>query len=111
MVTEQARPAICPNCEQVYDPSRTYFCDRCGERFPWAVDAEPLPSGVMVVRLLLGFGAALLFAWVGITLVPLQSFSEDGATGLFINMMGWFSFGMALVAVAIALPREQDQSG
>jgi hypothetical protein len=52
----------------------------------------------MVARLLLGIGAAVLFAWVGFTLVT--------ATDGFSNMMGWFSFAMAMVAVAVALPRE-----
>ena len=103
MVSEQARPTTCPNCEQVYDPSRTTHCDKCGERFPWA-GPEPMPSGVMVARLLLGIGAALLFAWVGITLVPLQT--EEGAASVFYPMVGWFSFGMALLAVAVALPHE-----
>jgi hypothetical protein len=106
MVSEQARPTTCPNCEQVYDPGRTTYCDKCGERFPWA-GPEPMPSGLMVARLLLGIGAAVLFSWVGYTLVTLQSFSQDGAAGVFYNMMGWFSFGMALVAFAVALPREQ----
>ena len=41
---------------------------------------------------------------VGITLVTLHS--EDGAASVFYPMMGWFSFGMALVAVGVALPRE-----
>jgi uncharacterized protein (DUF983 family) len=97
MVSDPARPTTCPNCEQVYDPSRTTYCDKCGERFPWAA-AEPAPSGIMVARLLLGIGAAVLFAWVGFTLVT----AADG----FYNMMGWFSFAMAMVAVAVALPRE-----
>ncbi len=97
MVTEQARPTTCPNCEQVYEPSRTNYCDKCGRRFPWA-GPEPMPSGVMVARLLLGFGAALLLAWVGFTLVT--------AADVLHNMMGWFSFAMAMVAVAVALPRE-----
>jgi hypothetical protein len=104
MVSDQARPTTCPNCERVYDPSRTTYCDKCGERFPWAAGAEATPSGVMVARLLLGIGAAVLFAWVGFTLVTLHS--EDGASSVFYPMMGWFSFAMAMVAVAVALPRE-----
>jgi hypothetical protein len=32
--------------------------------------------------------------------------SEDGASSVFYPMMGWFSFAMAMVAVAVALPRE-----
>ena len=102
MVTEQSRPTTCPNCERVYESSRTTYCDKCGKRFPWA-GPEPMPSGVMVARLLLGFGAALLLAWVGLTLVT--------AADSFANMMGWFSFAMAMVAVAVALPRESMRPG
>jgi tryptophan-rich sensory protein len=58
----------------------------------------------MVARLLLGIGAAVLFAVVGFTLVTLHR--EDGAASVFYPMMGWFSFAMAMVAVAVALPRE-----
>jgi hypothetical protein len=99
MVSQETRPTTCPNCDQVYDPSRTTYCDKCGERFPWAAGSEPMPSGVMVARLLLGIGAAVLFAWVGFTLVTI---AENG----FANMMGWFSFAMAMVAVAVGLPRD-----
>jgi hypothetical protein len=109
-MVSQSRPTTCPNCGQTYDPSRTTYCDNCGHRFPWA-DAEAAPPGIFVARLLLGFGAALLFAWVGFTLVTLQSFSQDGAAGVFYNMMGWFSFAMAMVALAIALPREPQGAG
>ena len=97
MVPEQPRPTTCPNCGQDYDPSRTTYCDKCGERFPWA-GTEPAPSGVFVARFLLGFGAALLFAWVGFVLVT-------GEAG-FVSMMGWFSFGMAMLAIVVTLPRE-----
>jgi hypothetical protein len=51
----------------------------------------------MVARLLLGIGAAVVVAWVGFTLVT--------ATDGFSNMMGWVSFAMAMVAVAVAVPR------
>lgn len=105
MVSEPARPSTCPNCDQVYDPSRTTYCDKCGQRFPWA-GPEPGPPGVLVARLLLGTGAALLFGFVGVRLVMLPNSAGDAA-GTFVNLMGWFSFGMALVAIAIALPREE----
>ena len=84
MVSDPARPTTCPNCEQVYDPSRTTYCDKCGERFPWAAGAEPAPSGVMVTRLLLGIGAAVLFAWVGFTLVTAADgfYNDDGLVQL-----------------------------
>ena len=64
----------------------------------------PAPSGLMVARLLLGIGAAVLFAWVGFTLVTLHG--ETGRPASSTTMMGWFSFAMAMVAVAVALPRE-----
>jgi hypothetical protein len=104
MVSEQARPTTCPNCEQVYDPSRTTYCDKCGERFPWA-GAEPMPSGLMVARLLLGIGAALLFGWVGISLFMHAGGDVVTGSDLF-SLMALFSFAMAMVAVAVALPRE-----
>ena len=59
--------------------------------------------GLMVSRLLLGLTAALLFAWVGLQLVGLKDYPGDLMA--FYHLMGWFSFGMALVAIATALPR------
>ena len=85
MVSDPARPTTCPNCEQVYDPSRTTYCDKCGERFPWAAALNRHPRASWSRACSSVFGAAVLFAWVGFTLVT----AADG----FYNMMGWFSFG------------------
>ena len=63
--------------------------------------------GLMVSRLLLGLTAALLFAWVGLQLVGLQDFTYE--LMFFYHLMGWFSFGMALIAIATALPRVRGE--
>ena len=97
MASEQAQPTTCPNCGQIYDPSRTTYCDKCGHRFPWA-SGEPAFTDVSAVRFLFGLASAVVFAVVGFVLVTRE-------TG-FPNVMGWFSLGMAMLAITVTLHRE-----
>jgi hypothetical protein len=110
---EATRPTTCPTCGNVYDPSRKTYCDKCGNRFPWAgpepaSKAKPTDSGD-VARILVAAGTALFFGFAGFQMVTLRSVSGDTVAEAFYYM-GWFSFGMALFAILVALPRRAPSS-
>jgi hypothetical protein len=109
------RPTVCPSCGKVYDPTRTTYCNVCGNRFPWAGGSESqfavrTGAGADAARMLLAFGAALLFVIAGLQMVGLQSISGDTVAEAFYNDMGWFSFGMAALAAVFGVPRPEAKA-
>ena len=56
------------------------------------------------MRLVLGLLAALVFAFAGYEMVNLKSQSGNTVAELFDNYVGIFSFGMALLSAALAVP-------
>jgi hypothetical protein len=52
-------------------------------------------------RYLVGISAAAIFAVLGVRMLLLGS--EE--FGVFVGLMGWFSFGMALLTIVVMLPR------
>lgn len=107
-------PSTCPNCGQIYDPSRKTYCDRCGNRFPWAggkaADSAEGLGGPDAARLGVAIVGALIFAFAGYQMLTLQSVSGDSVAEAFYNDMGWFSFAMGALTLLVGLPRSSPSS-
>lgn len=106
-------PSTCPTCGQVYDPSRKTYCDRCGNRFPWAGgkaadDAEGGLGGPNGVRLVVAIVGALIFVFAGFQMLTLESISGDTVAEAFYNDMGWFSLAMGALTLLVGLPRSSS---
>lgn len=79
-----------------------------GEQRParWVEPAPPSAGGSAIdARFVFGSLAALAFLWAGYEMTTLQSVGGNTVAEAFDHYVGYFSYGMAFLSLAIALPR------
>lgn len=110
----------CPRCAAAVEPGQR-ACSACGlimsepvtgqaQRQPPMLSASPARSAAPdgeydVIRLTMALVAAGLFAYAGVQMVGLRSVGGESVAEYFYQAVGWMSFGLAALSIAVGLRR------